>query len=203
MNQKEQKYLDNQLIEAIKYKNLELVKSIVAQGANIHVNDFGLIWTAFNGDIKVMKYLVEQGADIHENNDQELRNASFYGHLEVVKYLVEHGADIHAQNNSALTSAISNGHVEVVKYLVEQGADIDAKNNSALKVALDNNHLEIIKYLLFDCQMQVKEETKDWLIKNQKKEVLDLIEKRDASLNINTANNNSIEDLSKKNKNIL
>ena len=53
------------------------------------------------GDLEKVKTLVEQGADIHVNNDFAFRLASQNGHLKVVKYLVEQGADIHTNNDYA------------------------------------------------------------------------------------------------------
>jgi ankyrin repeat protein len=68
------------------------------------------------GDLNKVKELIEQGADIHAD-DFALRWASYYGHLVVVKYLVEQGANIHALNDCAIRWASENGHLDVVKYL--------------------------------------------------------------------------------------
>ncbi len=150
MNQEEQYKLNKELIEAV----------------NI-------------GQLEKIKYLVENGADIHGFKEASLINALKKGHLDVVKYLVEQGANIHSNNDYSLRVAAENGHLEVVKYLVEKGTDIYANNNEALIWASNNGHIEIVKYFLFDCQMKVKQETKDWLIGNNKKECLYLIEERD------------------------
>ena len=50
---------------------------------------------AFNGDFAVVKRLVEQGADIHMNDDTPLYNAALSNHFSIVKYLVEHGSKIY------------------------------------------------------------------------------------------------------------
>ena len=138
-----------------------------------------LIETVGNRNLPLMKYLVEQGANIHYNNDEALRWASNNGYLEVVKYLVEQGVDIHAADDYALSNAVYGGHLEVLKYLVEQGADIHARNDWALKNASAKGHIEVIKYFLFDCKMKIKQVTKDWLLINNYKEALQMIEKRD------------------------
>ena len=46
------------------------------------------------------------------------------------------------------------------------------------------NHLEVLKYFLFDCQMEIKQETKNWLLKNNQYQTLELIEKRDLLLKL-------------------
>jgi ankyrin repeat protein len=177
MNQEE---LNEQFKKAAKESDLELVQYLVEQGLDIHAdNDCALIWSAGKGYLEIVKYLVEKGADIHANDDEVLRVASEIGHLEIVKYLVEKGADIHAVKDTPLRFSASFGYLEVVKYLIENGADIHAENDDAFKMAALNNRLEVVKYFLFDCKMKIKQYTKDWLIKYNKKETLELIEKRD------------------------
>lgn len=90
--------------------NLDIIKELVEEGANIHVcDDYTLRWAAKNGHLEVVKYLIEKGADI----DDAFQLAAKSGYLEVVKYLAEKGADIHAGNNYALRW--SEG--EVAEYL--------------------------------------------------------------------------------------
>ena len=43
--------------------------------------------------LDVIKELVAEGADIHVDDDSPLRSASICGNLELVKYLIEQGAD--------------------------------------------------------------------------------------------------------------
>ena len=144
-----------------------------------------LIKYSKEGNLELVQHSIEQGADIHVQGDAALRVAANDNHIEVVKYLVKQGADIHAQDDGALRWAADEGCLEVVKYLVEQGADIYAQDDGTFKMAALNNRLEVLKYFLFDCCMKIQKDTKNWLIKNQKKEVLDLIEKRDLFNKIN------------------
>jgi ankyrin repeat protein len=46
-----------------------------------------LLDAVIEGDLDEVKELVEQGADIHARNDDALRCASENGHLDVVKFL--------------------------------------------------------------------------------------------------------------------
>ena len=87
-----------------------------------------------------------------------------------------------------------------MKYLVEKGADIHAENDYALRWATYKEQKKIINYFLFDCQMKIKQKTKNWLIKNNQKVVLDLIEKRDLlfKLDKNIIQKDSINKLDKK-----
>jgi ankyrin repeat protein len=88
---------------------------------------------AINGHLDVVRSLVENGADIHADNDFALRYTAVNGHIDIVRFLVENGADIHANNDLALRWAAEYGHLDVVRYLVENGADtlylLDIKGN--------------------------------------------------------------------------
>ena len=71
------------------------------------------------GYLVIVKHLVEQGTNIHMNDDAALRFAARKGHVEIVRYLVENGANIHAREKYCLRWAIENKHIEVVRYLKE------------------------------------------------------------------------------------
>ncbi len=81
--------------------------------------------------------------------------------------------------NKQLIGSSKNGQVELIKNLIQKGADIHAKDDSALRWAAYRSNLDLIKYFLFDCQMEVKQETKDWLIEKHLTNILELIQKRD------------------------
>ena len=57
---------------------------------------------AERGKLELVKTYIQLGADIHADDDDALRWASSGGHLSVVKYLVECGANIHANKDCAL-----------------------------------------------------------------------------------------------------
>ena len=198
MNQEE---LNQKLIEHAKEGKLDLVKFLVEKGTDIHVQDvYSLKYASCFGYLELVQYLVEQGADIHTENNCALRWATENNHLDVVKYLVEKGADIHVLDDYPLNYASSQGNLEMVKFLVEKGANIYTDNDEALKMA--SNHLEVLKYFLFDCQMKIKQETKDWLIGNKQYQTLQLIEKRDLlfKLNQEIIQKDSFDNLGKKSK---
>jgi ankyrin repeat protein len=111
--------------------------------------DQKLISASVKGDLDLVKKLIDQGADVHVEHDASLRYASEYGHLTVLKYLIEEaGANIKVKNYQALRLASYNGHLEIVKYLISKGADIHAEDDYALILALRGNRTDVIKYLL-------------------------------------------------------
>jgi len=143
-----QKDLDDQLMKISKEGNLEKVKFLVSQGADVHVNKDTPIQAASTaGHLDVVKYLVSKGADVHSSEDFSLIWASNNGHLDVVKYLVSKGADIHAGNDTSIQWAAGNGHLEVVKYLVSKGADITEDDFSPLEWAKEEGFQDVVDYL--------------------------------------------------------
>jgi ankyrin repeat protein len=76
------------------------------------------------GNLEEVKRLEEEGADIRIGRQAILRWAVLEGNLELVKYLVENGADIHAKDEYVINYAVESGHLEVIKYLIEAGADV-------------------------------------------------------------------------------
>ena len=144
--------LNDQLIEASKHGDLEKVKELVENGADIHAqDDHALCWSANNGQLDVVKYLVENGADIHAYNDDALRLSAEKSNIDLVKYLVENGANIHADNDYALRLSALHGHLNVVKYLVENGA-----NQSILFELWDNQKIVNVFIDIPDCNPDEK-----------------------------------------------
>jgi ankyrin repeat protein len=106
------------------YDNYELIKLLLENGANVHVNnDNSLIYASNYGYVRIVKLLLEYGANVHVYNDCPLRLASRFGYDKVVKLLLEYGADIHANNNEALRRASERGHNKVIELLKEYMRD--------------------------------------------------------------------------------
>ena len=55
--------------------------------------DEQLVYALQYGDLERVKYLIENGADIHAEDDDALQLSACFGHLDVVKYLIENGAN--------------------------------------------------------------------------------------------------------------
>jgi len=80
--------LNEQLRYASNNGQLELVKSLIKQGADVHAwSDWALRYASNNGYLDTVKFLVSQGADVHAGGDWALRQACLYRHTNVVNYL--------------------------------------------------------------------------------------------------------------------
>jgi ankyrin repeat protein len=161
-----QKDIDNNtaLYYAVSKGHLDVVRKLIARGADINIKNNELDKTALHtasvqGHINVVRELIAQGADINIQSkikDTALIHAINYRHLDVVRELIAQGADIHmldCNNNSALIKISGNRplDVQVVRELIAQGADINFQNdykNTALHVASENGNLDIVIELM-------------------------------------------------------
>ncbi len=150
------------LHKAAKDGDLERVKSLIAQGADVNAQD-EKGWTplhaaAGNGHEAVVEILIEQGADIKARNNKgstPLHAAAWPGHKAVVKVLLEHNATVNAQDKKGATPlyhAAWEGHKDVVEILLEQGADVNmnrvGESWTPLLHATMAGHAPVVKALL-------------------------------------------------------
>jgi ankyrin repeat protein len=120
-----------------------------------------LMRAAFSGDIELVKLLVAHGANPHlvsKDNETSLMAACGTGfingyskgrstaeRLEVVKLLVQLGEDVNAADNYGITPlmvAANLGELPIVQYLMDQGADLAAhdlgkKNDGAFGSSIE------------------------------------------------------------------
>jgi ankyrin repeat protein len=159
-----------------------------------------LIRATKHGNLEQVKALIKKGAKINNKNGIALINAVKMGNLDIVKYLVENDAKINYKNikNTPLKLSAENGYFEVVKYLVEHGADIHDQNDAPLRMSTSNGHLEVVKYLIIDCNMIVKEETLEYLHKNNLVDILNIIQTRDLHNQLDHNLNSKITDTKNK-----
>jgi len=110
------------------------------------------------GDIERVKLLIAQGADVMAHDDKggtPLHRAVENGHKAIVGILLENDADLNAQNNKGWTplhlAASWGGHKDMVEILLEQGADVSLLNKdgwNALHTAAEAGQREILVMLM-------------------------------------------------------
>ena len=104
---------------------------------------------ADNDNLEEVRRLIAQGADVNAEDDNgatALMVASAEGHSEIVSLLVSSDADVNATRSTgwtALASASTAGHGEIVNLLLSNGADVNATFDegwTALIQASQNGH---------------------------------------------------------------
>jgi ankyrin repeat protein len=79
-------YKGNSLLaEAACRGELEIVKYAISKGAN--TIDDALMFASYYGNLNVVKYLAENGGNIHAENDRALNLAKHTGNKEIYEYL--------------------------------------------------------------------------------------------------------------------
>ncbi len=149
------------LDSAAKEGHLEMVKFLIAKGADVNAEDNSngtpVRWAACNGSIEIVKELIKAGADLDPSPgkvESPLQCAAGAGHKDVVELLLKHGADINGvdkQGRTGLMDAVSRDRMNVARLLIDKGADVNARDkrgNTALIDALDEDDDSYIRLLL-------------------------------------------------------
>jgi ankyrin repeat protein len=149
------------LIDAVKKADLEAVRGLIAQGADVNVSEgdgsTALLWASHGDDLRIVELLVSEGADANAANDlgaTPLWTASENGTAEIVEALLSAGADANKalrNGETPLMTASRAGHGEVVEMLLMWGADSDAtgpRNQTALMWAASARHPDVVAVLV-------------------------------------------------------
>lgn len=156
--------LNKALISTCSEGNLELVKKLVSQGADLtyRSEDIGsspLDRACYSGHLEVAAFLISKGCSINQtrpNGSTSLYVASENGHRDIVKLLLEKGADANLARTDTSTTPLfmscQEGHKEIAKLLLEYGANPHiVRNNDGctpLFCAAQHNHKKIVEILL-------------------------------------------------------
>ncbi|XP_051058333.1 ankyrin repeat and KH domain-containing protein 1 isoform X7 [Phodopus roborovskii] len=150
------------LMEASQEGHLELVKYLLAAGANVHATtatgDTALTYACENGHTDVADVLLQAGAHLEHESEggrTPLMKAARAGHLCTVQFLISKGGNVNratANNDHTVVSlACAGGHLAVVELLLAHGADPThrLKDGSTMLIeAAKGGHTNVVSYLL-------------------------------------------------------
>jgi ankyrin repeat protein len=129
--------INNGLLQAATYGDLEGVKSYLERGADINAktnNGCTALMFAIGGDyLGIAKFLLDSGADVNAKDIDgwtALMYASWFGYVDIAKLLLNYGADINAKNVNGYTALIwarDSGWTDIVSLLKSHGAVEDSK----------------------------------------------------------------------------
>ena len=164
-------YKCTSLAFAIKYNNLELVKILVKNGANLESRDEGsntpLLRACMTNRLEIVEVLVKNGAEL---NSHPYWGSFQYGFeltplhitilrtdsLKIMKLLIQYGANLDKQStqgHTALLMALFEGQFEMAKVLIKNGANVNFINinsdgQSPLHLAATKNDPSLTKMLI-------------------------------------------------------
>ncbi len=146
------------LMQAVQDNQVDRVRRLIAQGANVDEldanGDAPLIIAAYKGYTDILRLLLEAGADVSVVDPgmkaTALHAAAYAGHADAAKLLIDHGIDIDKQGPyngyTALHDAVWQNNTETARVLVEAGAALDIRSHTgetAQEFAKSGNHAEI------------------------------------------------------------
>jgi prepilin-type processing-associated H-X9-DG protein len=149
------------LRKAVTQGDLETVKSLIADGADVNAK-YGKRGTALylaieSGHTDVVRLLIDKGADVNARGGRwftPLHLAARFGQTDIAELLIAKDANIDAQVSRMWTPlhlAVRFGNTDVAKLLIAKGADMYAETDQAMTPMLFSvlhNRPEIEKLLL-------------------------------------------------------
>jgi|GEM_PF-2445749 len=155
------KYGRTALSIAVGKRNLEMVKLLVENGADVNIfnrNKYTPLMTSCrNGSLSIVKYLIAHGSDyriVNQFGESAAHIAYHYENFEIVQYLIDHGFDINSPGKygtSLLMMACEKGHLINLHYFLSKGADVNHQNDlwdTPLIYASEQGYLGIVKALI-------------------------------------------------------
>ena len=148
------RYGTTALFKAAERGHVEIVKLLLARGADVTVKDtfYGataMTWALDNDHVEVVTALLQKAPA--EAGDV-LMTGVRDGKPPLVRVALASGSVKPETLTTALFKAAERGHVEIVKLLLARGADVTVKDTfygaTAMTWALDNDHVEVVTALL-------------------------------------------------------
>ena len=159
------------LFEAVKKADVEQVKLVIAEGADIDakwgdvynknegdplllkkfgLNDSTPLWHAVDSNnMDEVKLLVETGADVNAGKWPPLGRAVDVNNTAIAEYLIDHGANVNYPADWGPLQESVTFSIEMVKLLLEKGADINGGTTMpALHYAVNMNLKDIVELLI-------------------------------------------------------
>ena len=131
--------------------NLNVVKMLIAQGAQINVKDKNgrtpLYGAVVKSSLEIVKFLVQSGADVNTKDASGYSPltwaaASSRADYKIIGFLIQAGANVNFRGwrgRTPLHWAAENGNPEIVRLLLRKGADLkimDDDKSTALDLAV-------------------------------------------------------------------
>jgi ankyrin repeat protein len=137
------KYVAPVLFRAVKNRDIETVRRMIASGVNVNVADNNGLTSLHhaaghnNGGnrlVDIVALLLENGASVDAVDKQKftpLHYATYYGQYKIVELLLQNGASVNAVSDTGVTPLHGAAYwwsIDIVKLLLDNGANVSIRN---------------------------------------------------------------------------
>lgn len=156
-------------------------------------NNIAIMKACKHGHLNIVKYLLQspklkKHANIHitvsDMEDYPFMLAAEYNQDEIVKYLLKlknkNKPSIKSTEYGVVKEYLLKGNLEMFKYIIEkENIDIHLDNDYCFKFAVERKHYSIINYLIFELDINITNEIKNYLKEQKETEIEEMINKRE------------------------
>jgi len=164
------------LIKASDVGNIDKIKSLLEEGADINGKDFlgrtSLMWASLKSNstssLDTVSFLLDRGADVNAKSINGMSSLMYSSmdrdstsSLDTVRLLLDSGADVNAKNKRGQSSlmlaslfSITTSSDDTIRLLLSYGADVLAKNNEG-KYPLDLCRNETCKKIISNAMWNI------------------------------------------------
>lgn len=160
------------LITAVQYDNLEIVKFLVENGADVNWEKCEIVTSNYNerfeykntvlsaavkrNNSEMVRYLLDKGAIADNSQDKSgdtlLHIAIKNKNPNIVSDLINQGADVNAENKrfeTPLAAALQSDNETIISILLDNGAKLKSTGGTlTFEDAIDEANISIVKYFL-------------------------------------------------------
>lgn len=163
---------------ALSLGQTDIANYLIERGADVsYSQDTAMTFAIQDFDWDMVKNLAKHGADITVERGLAFEQAATYAPGQLPG-LIQAAQEMNPSQqrhkdylDKALVSTIISGENQAAKALMDLGADPTKNNDNAFYNAVKVGNQEMIKHLIFDRNIQINDETKNFL-KSQKQENL-------------------------------
>jgi ankyrin repeat protein len=156
---KTQEGINNQLISSANIGDLESIKKLIGQGADVNFQTncgfTALIYAVVKGHIDSVEYLIKAGADVNlpvNDGRTPLMFTWSSDYQKVVDLLLTAGADIHIKSAEGFTAITQNVmRADTVKKLIDRGGLVNEPSKcgwTALMEAVSDGFVDTVELLI-------------------------------------------------------